>query len=255
MSMQSPRGSGARLIALLGAIAEGGAQFTLKELCERVQLPPSTVHRLLRTLLRSGLVERGKGQGYRPGRELYRMAWLLRSKFDVGPMARPLLERLWSRWRETAVLSVYNPARRRATVQEVVLTPHPLRFAMEVGTELALPWGSLGRAILAQLPEADRDAIITASGTGPLSGRPLPRRTLLRTELEQVRTNGVAVYYDPAFELAGVAAPLFGSNGRLFGCVGVVMPTRRFERQNAPAMSRSVRATAQELSSIIALND
>ncbi len=255
MSLQAPRGSGARLVTLLGAIAEGGAQFSLKELCERVRLPPSTVHRLLRVLLRSGLVERGKGQGYRPGRELYRLAWLLRSKFDVGPMARPLLEQLWSRWRETAVLAVYNPSRRRATVQEVVLTPHPLRFAIETGMELALPWGSLGRAILAQLPDEDRDAILAAAGTGPLSGRPLPRRALLRAELQQVRDNGVAVYYDPAFELAGVAAPLFGGGGRLFGCIGVIMPTRRFERQNAPAMSRTVRSTAQELSSIIALND
>jgi hypothetical protein len=35
------------------------------------------------------------------------MAVLLRSKFDVGPMARPLLER-FGRWRETAVLAVYN---------------------------------------------------------------------------------------------------------------------------------------------------
>jgi DNA-binding IclR family transcriptional regulator len=252
---QTPRGSGARLVALLTAIAEGNPQFSLKDLCARVRLPASTVHRLLRVLVRSGLVERGRGQSYRPGRELYRMAWLLRAKFDVGAAARPLLERLWTRWRETAVLAVYNPARRRATVQEVVLTQHPLRFAVEPGAELALPWGSLGRAILAQLPGEDRDAIIAGSSTGPLSGRPLPKRATLRAELDQIRASGVAVYFDPAFELAGVAAPVFGRDHRMFGCVGVIMPTRRFERQSAPAMTKMVTAVAAELSKIIALSE
>lgn len=255
MSLQTPRGSGARLIALLGAIAEGEPQFSLKELCARVGLPASTVHRLLRVLLRSGLVERGRGQSYRPGRELYRLASLLRAKFDLGPAARPLLERLWARWRETAVLAAYDPVRRRATVQEIVLTRHPLRFAFEPGYELALPWGSLGRAILAQLPEEDREAILASAGSGPLSGRPLPRRALLKAELDRIRTRSVAVYFDPGFELAGVAAPVFGGERRLFGCIGVIMPTRRFERQSARAMSETVSAAAAELSRIVALNE
>ncbi|MFO1400611.1 MAG: IclR family transcriptional regulator [Steroidobacteraceae bacterium] len=255
MDSPNPRGSGARLVALLTAIAEGGTQFSLKDLGGRVRLPASTVHRLLRVLVRSGMVERGRGQSYRPGRELYRMAWLLRAKFDVGTAARPLLERLWTRWRETTVLAVYNPARRRATVQEIVLTQHPLRFVLEPGAELALPWGSLGRAILAQLPGEDRDAILASAGSGPLSGRSLPKRATLRAELEQIRARGVAVYFDPAFELAGVAAPVFGRDHRLFGCVGVIMPTRRFERQSAPAMSKMVTDVAGELSKIIALSE
>jgi DNA-binding IclR family transcriptional regulator len=250
----APRGSGARLVAILTVIAEIGPGFTLKELCGQVRLPPSTVHRLLRVLVRSNLVERGKGQSYRPGRELYRLASLLRAKFDLNQAARPLLERLWSRWQETTVLCVYNPAARRATVAEVVLTRHPLRFAIEPGLELALPWGSLGRAMLAHLSEEDMDAVLATSTTGPLSGRPLPKRSALRAELGRIRANGVAVYFDPAFELAGVAAPVLGSGGTLFGCVGIIMPTRRFDQQAAPAMSKAVRGAAQELSEIIAQN-
>lgn len=254
MSASAPRGSGARLVAILTVIAEIGPGFTLKELSERARLPPSTVHRLLRVLVRSSLVERGKGQSYRPGRELYRLASLLRAKFDLSQVARPLLEQLWSRWHETTVLCVYNPATRRAAVAEVLQTQHTLRLAIEPGREIALPWGSLGRAMLAQLGEEDMDAVLATSTTGPLSGRPLPKRSALRAELEQIRANGVAVYFDPAYEMAGVAAPLSGAGGRLFGCVGIIMPTRRFDKQDAPAISKAVRAVARELSGIIALN-
>jgi DNA-binding IclR family transcriptional regulator len=253
-TVSAPRGSAARLVAILAAIAGIGPSFTLKELCAQVRLPPSTVHRLLRVLLRSNLVERGKGQGYRPGRELYRLASLLRTRFDLNQAARPLLERLWSRWQETAVLCVYNPAARRAAVADVVLTRHPLRFMIEPGFELALPWGSLGRALLAHLSEEDMDAVLATSTTGPLSGRPLPKRSVLRSELSRIRASGVAAYFDPAFELAGVAAPVFGSGGRLFGCIGIIMPTRRFDQQAAPGMSKGVLGVARELSEIIALN-
>jgi DNA-binding IclR family transcriptional regulator len=254
LSAPAPRGSGARLIALLTVIAEIGPRFALKDLCEHVRLPPSTVHRLLRVLVRTNLVERGKGQSYRPGRELYRLASLLRAKFDLSQVARPLLERLWTRWQETTVLGVYNPAVRRATAAEVLLTRHPLRFAMEPGMELALPWGSLGRSMLAYLSDEDRDVILATSTTGPLSGRHLPKRSALRTEFERIRASGVAVYFDPAYELAGVAAPVFAAEGRLFGSLGIIMPARRFEQQDAPAMSRAVRSAAQELSGVIALN-
>jgi DNA-binding IclR family transcriptional regulator len=239
---------------MLTVVAEIGPSFTLKELSAQLRLPASSTHRLLRVLVRSNLVERGKGQSYRPGRELYRLAALLRAKFDLGRAARPLLERLWTRWQETTVLCVYNAALRRANVAEVVLTRHPLRFAMEAGFELALPWGSLGRAILAHVGEEERDAILAVATVGPLSGRPLPRRAALRADLQRIRAQGAAVYFDPGFELAGVAAPVFGAQQRLFGSLGVVMPTGRFDQQGAPAMSKAVRAAAEELSAIIALN-
>jgi DNA-binding IclR family transcriptional regulator len=217
---------------MLTVVAEIGPSFTLKELSAQLRLPASSTHRLLRVLVRSNLVERGKGQSYRPGRELYRLAALLRAKFDLGRAARPLLERLWTRWQETTVLCVYNAALRRANVAEVVLTRHPL----------------------AHVGEEERDAILAVATVGPLSGRPLPRRAALRADLQRIRAQGAAVYFDPGFELAGVAAPVFGAQQRLFGSLGVVMPTGRFDQQGAPAMSKAVRAAAEELSAIIALN-
>ena len=70
----APRGAADRLAYLFKLVAGGPPQFTLGELAERADLPASSVHRLLQALVRSGLVERGQGQSYRPGRELHRLA-------------------------------------------------------------------------------------------------------------------------------------------------------------------------------------
>src|SRR3954468_19363748 len=126
MASDSERGSGPRLIALLKLIAERGQAFSLKDLADRAALPTSTVHRLLKILVEAGMIERGERQSYLPGRELFRMAALLRAQFDLIETSRPFLKRLWSEWDETSVLCIYNPSRRNASVVEVIHTTHPL---------------------------------------------------------------------------------------------------------------------------------
>ena len=253
MATNEERGTGPRLILLLRLIAEGGRSFSLKELAAEARLPPSSVHRLLQVLTRAGMVERGPHQSYGPGRELYRMASLLRARFDLRRSARPFLERLWSQWQETTVLCLYNPSSRTATIADAVATTHPLRFAVEIGMELALPWGSLGQAMLAHLAPADIAAVLAGATSGPLSGRPLAPRRQVLAELERIRERGFADYFDPNYDVAGVAAPLFGGGEALIGCLGITMPSRRFDLHDRARMSRAVRDAAQELSELAAL--
>ena len=255
MSSDSERGTGPRLIVLLRLIAEEARSFSLKEISERAGLPPSTAHRLLQVLTRSGLVERGPHQTYGPGRELYRMASLLRGRFDLSRTARPFLERLWAQWQETAVLCLFNPTSRTGTIVDAILTTHPLRFAVEIGMELALPWGSLGQAMLAALTPEEVDAVLAGATTGPLSGRPLAPREEILADLDRIRASGFADYFDPNYDVAGVAAPLLGAEGALIGCLGITMPSRRFDLHDRKAMTAAVRDAARELSELIALQN
>jgi len=181
------------------------------------------------------------------------MASLLRAQFDPVRTARPFLEQLGERWQETAALCIFNPANLTASIVDTVLTPHPLRFAVEIGMELALPWGSLGQAMLAHLAPEDIDAVLRAAKTGPISGRPLAPRAEVLADLQRIRERGYAEYFDPKYDVAGVAAPLFGRSGALLGCVGITMPTQRFGLHDRDAMIAAVRDCARELSGLLAL--
>jgi len=253
MASDRESGAGPRLIQVLRLIAEGGRGFSLKELAARADLPPSSVHRLLRVLTGAGMVERGPHLSYGPGRELYRMASLLRARFDLVGTARPFLDGLWAQWQETTVLCVYNPTSRTGSIVDVKLTTHPLRFAIELGMELALPWGSLGQAMLAHLAPADVDAVLRTASIGPLSGRPLPPRPEILAELGRIRERGYADYFDPNYDVAGVAAPLFGRDDVLIGCLGITMPSQRFELHDRDGMTEAVRAAAAQLSELLAI--
>lgn len=243
-----PRGAADRLAFLLKLVASGPPRFTLGELAERGGLPISSVHRLLQVLVRSGLVERGAGQAYRQGRELHRMASHLVANFDMVRSARPFLEELVSNWNETAVLCVYSPASRKAVIADVAETPNPLRFAVERGGEIALPWGSLGRAILAFLAPGEVESIMRESTVGPLTGRPRSTRREMDEALTEIRAERCARYYNPDHDIAGIAAPIFGAEDEILGCIGVTMPSKRFQLHLEDDLAIAVRTAAERLS-------
>lgn len=244
----APSGSGERLLHMIRLIASGPDDFTLGEFAERAELPLSSVHRLLKTLEKAGFVERGSGLTYRHGRELRRIASLIVSRFDIVRFARPLLEELVERFHETAVLSVYSPPTHRTIIADVVLTPHPLRFAIEKGDNLALPWGALGHAILAYLPPSEIELVLRRENFGPITGRPRPSRPSLESEFTLVRENGFAVYEDDHLDLVGIAAPVFNGEHEVLGSISVILPTSRHALLAQDDLTRAVRDAAQELS-------
>lgn len=236
-----PRGAAGRLAFLLKLIADGPRTFTLKYLVARSGLPTSTVHRLLQELVRSSLVDRAAGQAYRPGSELHLLASRLVAKFDLVSCARPFLEQLGASWKETVVLCAYNPAGRNAAIADVVPTPHPLRYAIEAGDVIELPWGSLGKAILASLPAEHRALLLKDRMIGPISGRPLPPVAEMEVTFATIRMQGWSRHNDVENDLAGIAAPVFGLGNEVLGCVGVTMPARRFAIHPEELLSNAVR--------------
>jgi DNA-binding IclR family transcriptional regulator len=221
-------------------------------LAKRLELAPSTVHRLLQSLLGTGVIERSGVDSYRPGRELLRMAALLVRRFDVQAVARPVLRELWLEWQETCCLCLYESVGRTAKVAEAIASAHPLQYVIEPGSTLSLAWGSLGRSILACLPDEDIKIVLGRAQHGPLSGlKPPPRAELLK-ELQRIRRLGYARYEDRSrLDIAGVAAPVFSGAGAVLGCIGVTMPASRFKLCDSRELIRGVLAAAARVSSAL----
>ena len=246
--VKPPRGAGARTLRLLQCIASGELEFPLTELAKRSGLAPSTVHRLLSSWVELDLLERTGPKAYRIGPELFRTSALILQRFEVRRIARPFLQRLWREWQETTSLCLYKPATHTALVAESIPTSHPLQLVFEPFGEISLPWGSMGRAILAHLPPQAQRAVLDERPRSPLSHRALPPRRKLEAQLAAIRERGYAVYEDDALDMAGISAPLFGPAGAVTGCIGVTMPETRFRRVAAAKLATAVLGSARALS-------
>jgi len=245
-------GTGTRVVKVLQNVAEMGEEFTVTALARRLELAPSTVHRLLQSLVRTGMIERSGAESYRPGRELFRMASLLVQRFDVRAMTRPILHELWTQWQETCSVCLYESVGRTAKIVDMIASAHPLQYVIASSTTISLAWGSLGRSILAFLPDKDINAVIAKAERGPLSGRKaLPRAELLR-ELDKIRRRGYARFEDRStLNIAGIAAPIFGAQGSVLGSMGVTMPLGRFNLCNTKSLTEAILAAASRASSAL----
>jgi DNA-binding IclR family transcriptional regulator len=245
-------GAGARAARLLQCVAELGEEFTVTTLAKRLELAPSTVHRLLQSMVHTGMIERSGTDSYRPGRELFRMAALLVQRFDLRAIARPVLRSLWTDWQETCSLCLYQSEARTGQIIETIASAHPLRYVIEPSATVSLGWGSLGRSILAYLPDEDVDFVLAHLKRGPLSGKKAPPRAELLLELRRIRRRGYSRYEDRALlNIAGIAAPVFSGDRSVIGSIGVSMPNTRFRLCNRDALAKAVVAAAGELSSAL----
>ena len=240
-----------RAAQILLALASGTPRLGVSEIAELVGVPKPTVHTMLRTLERQGLVvqevEGGKyalgpavlqlGNAYLDGSELR-----ARSAAWADRLARQTGEAVW-----VGVLSGPN-----VIVVHHALRPDDLVQILEVGA--AIPWHAcaLGHAIAASLPEDAQDALLAG---------PLPRLTgHTRTDPEElgkvlttVSVRGYAIEDQEAtLGDAGLAAPVFDWSGRVAGALGIVGPVERLldldhERRLADAVRSTARALSRDL--------
>jgi DNA-binding IclR family transcriptional regulator len=240
-----------RAAQILLALASGTPRLGVSEIAELVEIPKPTVHTMLRTLERHGLVvQEGEGGKYALGPAVLQLgnAYLdgsqlrARSASWADRLARQTGEAVW-----VGVLSGHT-----VVVVHHALRPDDLVQILEVGA--ALPWHAcaLGHAIAAGLPEEAQKALL--SGPVPrLTGRTVTDPEALRQALVAIRERGYAVEDQEAtLGDAGIAAPVSDWTGRTVGAVGVVGPADRLlgtdrERPLADAVRATARALSRDL--------
>jgi len=241
-------GTAERIIRLLQFVAERG-QFSLKDVSAALRLPPSTVHRMLQLLMRFDLVDRDDQLNYRVSREYYRIGSLAVDKFDLNTAARPHLEEMSRRTNETVSFALYLPKQRLGMIVDTIPTKYPLQYWIEPFTTWSLAWGSLGRAMLAYLPDEDVTAILESAPPSPATGQPVPTKESLATEFAGIRALGHYVSINQnVLGATGTAAVVLGLGGQVIGSIGVTIPVARYRPEAQPEVSEMVTRHARELS-------
>lgn len=140
----------ARAAAVLRELGQHSDGMSLGKLAQALELPRSTIQRIVASLEDEGFVEMaGSSGGYRLGPELWRL--LYQSQFDVISVIRPLLEELCHDTGETVVFC--GREEDRALVIDRVIAENVLRVVPPMGIlHVPLHITAAGKALLAALP-------------------------------------------------------------------------------------------------------
>jgi DNA-binding IclR family transcriptional regulator len=214
---------------------------------KHLQLPRSTVHRLLTMLKQSGFADQRADGSFAPGPELHRLAGRLRANVPHAELATPVLQELATRVGETCVLAILTPQSLGMYFAATASPPDPMRYNVELHRVGSLAWGATGRAILAHLPPDDIDVVVLRDEKSPVGARSLDRVELAR-ELAQIRKDGYAISRGHRTPHAvGVAVPFFAADGSVVGDVSCLIPEGRFREKKLRELVRALRDAATQI--------
>ena len=185
----------------------------VSDLGRALNLPKSSVHRLLVSLRRRGLVERDERGRYRPGIALLALGLGVLEREPLVAAARAALEEAAAQLDETFFLVAARAG--KLTVLDKVEGTGFLRAAPRVGVAVPARLTAVGKLYLAHAPEALARDEAEAAG---------------ERDLTLVRRRGYAENLGEWIEgLAVFAAPVF-VHGRMVGAIATALPVPRLAR-------------------------
>lgn len=176
---------------LLEVLKEKNRNFSIAELAEAMELPPSTVHRILQTFCEKKYVIRDdRSHTYRLGPALIPLGKAAARGIRLQDAAHSILTQLAKQTKEDAYLVI--PVGNKGLVIEKVDGPSHLKVVEEFGYEMYMHCGAIRKVLLAwQTPtfidEYFRTIIIHDQAF------PHVRPDDLREELKKIRQDGYAI--------------------------------------------------------------
>ena len=243
------KGTVARTLEIIQCFDGKRADWALGDLANAVNLPRSTVHRLLGLMQQNGFVEAdAQTRHYRPGPELYRIGAKLAANMPIIPLAMPILRDIARRSDETTLLSLFYPKQLQKAFVAQVESSRSMRYVIELNVRGSMLWGASAHSILAFLDEPTIKRALADRETSPATGAKANRRALGQ-ELKRIRAEGYARSVGERVATAvGLAVPVFGADGLVKGSLSVTYPDSRVDEHHNRTLIALLRNGANALS-------
>lgn len=149
----------ARGLDVLRCFEQGDISLGNLEIAQRTGLPKPTISRLTYTLTQLGyLIYSGKHGTYQLGPGVLSLGYTMLSSLDIRERAKPFLQELSDKVDATVALGARD--RMEMVYLEVCRGPGDVTLRIDVGDRIPLASTAMGRALLAALPDSERDFLM-----------------------------------------------------------------------------------------------
>jgi IclR family transcriptional regulator, KDG regulon repressor len=195
--------------------------LTAQEIARKIGVPYSTTFRLLYTLQDRGYLEcERRTATYLPSPRIYNIGRVAVLPNRLRQVAVPFMESLFRTFNEQVLIAVLSVD--HIVYVDIIKPANVPRLGANIGSVAPAHATSLGKAILANLPEERVKQIIARVGLPQLTRRTITTIEALRNELEATRKRGYAVNdREQEEDLYGIAAPIFGDQGQVVASICV----------------------------------
>lgn len=241
----------ARGLTVIEAFQDRTEGATVAEIAAATALSRASVRRLLMTLEFLGYATR-TGSVYRLGSRVLRLGFSFLSSQSLPILATPILEEISASLHESSSLSVLEG-------DEIVYLARSaanrvLSVGLSVGSRLPAYCTSMGRVLLAALPEAELAGYLERAVLHPRTPKTITLKPALQAEIVRVREQGYSLV-DEELELGlrSLAVPVMTRAGRVVAAMNTGVHASRVEPEDLlgrmlPELQRGALALGRALS-------
>ncbi len=236
-----------RLLRMFSATRE----LRLSDARDALGVGQSTAHRLMAMLVHHGFVDQDPASRvYRAGPALVEIGLSVVNQMDLRAVARPVLQWLAENTGETVHLGSLEGSQVRFL--DVIESDRALRVSGRVGRTLPAHATSLGKAMLAQLPDDQIAQRYPDEVLGQVTTKTMTSRSTLLAEIERIRRRGYALNAGESEDgVSSIGCAVARPDGPLLGGLSVAAPTGRMTKaqrdEHAVALVEACRRLAEKL--------
>ncbi len=236
-----------RGLAILDCLAHGEHGLTLTEIAQRAALPPSTVHRLLGTLARTGHVYQAGTQGlWYVGLTAFTVGSSFLASREWVAQSHRYMRELMEQSGETANLAILDGT--DAVFVDQVQCHEMMRTIVKLGGRAPLHASGVGKAMFAALPDEQITAILKVKGLPRITEHTITSPETMWASVRVIRQRGWS--FDDEEHALGtrcVASPIYDEHAEMLGAISVAGPSSRLSDARIKALGPVVAHMAEEI--------
>jgi IclR family transcriptional regulator, pca regulon regulatory protein len=216
-----------RGLAVLSTFRSGRPLLGVSELAREVGLSRSTTHRYIATLAQLGYLEQDQPtRKYRLGPRVLDLGFSAINSMELRELSAAQLQRLSDETGHTVNMAILDGV--DIVYIERCRTSQPgqreIDLNLHVGSRLPAYCTSMGKVLLAFLPDDERRRRLSEIEFTQRGPNTLTSARALAAELERVRERGLAINNEElAYGLRSMAAPVRGQTGEVVAAINLAM--------------------------------
>lgn len=239
-----------RAFDILELFLDSDVPLSTPEITKRLDLPRTTVHELVHTLVERGYLS---AAAERPGHwqlglRTYQLGTRYRENLDLTTEARVVAAQIADRCAETVHVGILDGT--DVIYVAKVDSTHAVRMVSAVGRRLPAHCTALGKALLAALPDTELKARLPDdSALVAMTPQSRTQLTELYRDLDDARRTRIArEVCESNHDVACVASAVRDSTGEVVAAMSISVPLLRWDESREKELSHLVIEGAEELS-------
>lgn len=216
-----------RTVQILHVLAVNPAGISLADLSTRLELPKTSLFRLLKSLEAGDYIRADNGL-YVIGPATLKLGSAIVQNRAFPNCALPVMQAISDRCGETIILGTLADNQCEVVYAEVIDATKPLRFISKAGSTNPLYGSASGQILLAAMPETQLNNYLDTVPRLQHAPGTLTSRDALLQKLKQIRDEGLSESLEGLVEgVFSVAAPVFDAQGRTMAGLSISAPSAR----------------------------